>query len=178
MISSEVKIGLAFAAAMSLGIAYFAAESKRTEVKKAQALAAAKQKELERTQLETQYPPEYWEAKKVEQAEKTKRHQMDVESAERMKLDQRARDEEQQKARMEFEKNAPAEYWAAQKAAEEEKTRRHQMDLEDARYRRQTEAERDIAKKHAEALEQTAKAFERGMRHAPVSSSGVGYLSI
>ena len=175
MFSSEIKLGLAFAAAASLGIAYFATESKRTEMKKAQALLAAKEKELEMTQVESQYPPEYWEAKKVEQAEKTKRHQADLESEERLKLDQREREAAEREARREFERNAPAEYWAAKKVQEEEATRRYQMDLEDARFRHQAEVERDIAKRNAEALESGAKTLEKAIRRSTYST---GYTVI
>lgn len=125
-------------------------------------------------------PPEYWESKKAEAAAEADKHAADkkaeteqqkakLESEERLKLDARERDAVAHRERLEFEKNAPDSYWESKAKVEEEKTRRHSMDLENDRIQRQIKAERDLARRSAQLIESHKASIE-----SPALSFSIG----
>ena len=69
--------------------------------------------EIEHDKIVGSYPPEYWEKEKTR-----------IESSERLTIDKRNREDQKIKDKLEFEKNAPKEYWDQKRFAEEEETRR------------------------------------------------------
>ena len=164
MNSSELKIAAGFTIACIGIVAYSYIKKQELKNKEAEKLAKAKELELDRIKQETKFPPEYWAAKKAETEASVEKHRIDKESSERLTIDARNRDYTEKKAKMDFEKDAPPEYWAHKKVEEEEKTRRHQMDLDDARLRRQARTEKEIATRNAEALVSGAKSLERVIR--------------
>lgn len=166
MNTSQLKIAAGFTIAC-IGICIYSYLKKEDlKTKKAEFEARQKQIELDILEEQTKFPPEYWTAKQVETTASAKKYEIDVASKERLEIDARDRRDAEAAAKREFEKDAPEAYWAQKKVEEEERTRRHQMDLDDHRMRRQAEADRDIAKRNAEALESSAKAIERAIRRA------------
>ena len=122
------------------------------------------QTDLEIARIKKSYPPEYWNAKAAEAAAKADVEKARIESKERLEIDQRKREEGERARQMAFEKDAPAEYWEQKRIEETEKTKRREMELEDARRKRIEEQERYIAQRHAEAFEKGAKSIERAVR--------------
>lgn len=88
------------------------------------AYAYGNETKLRRMEIEASYPPEYWEAKKLESEADIRKHAIDVESHERLVLDKRNRATDAEKERLEFERNAPEEYWTAKAIKEQERTKR------------------------------------------------------
>ena len=173
MNTSQFKIAAGFAVACIGICAYSYLKKEDLKTKKAEFEAKQKQIELDILEEQTKFPPEYWAAKQAETEASVKKHEVDVASQERLEIDARTRRDAEAKAKREFEKDAPESYWAQKKVEEEERTRRHQMDLDDQRMRRQAEADRDIAKRNAEALESSAKTIERAIRRA---NGDYGYM--
>ncbi len=93
-----------------LGLGYIATYSDRADIKK--------------TELELDFPPEYWEAKKAETEASVRKHEITVASKERLELDARERITNKQIREEEFEKSAPPEYWETKRVEEQERTRR------------------------------------------------------
>lgn len=87
-------------------------------------------------------PDSYWAAKAVEAEASVKKHELDIQSQERLVIDKRDRAAKKEAAQREFEKSAPPEYWAAmaKKAEIEERGR----------------TERENAQAQAKALENAA----------------------
>ena len=174
MTTSELKIAAGLTIACVGICAYSYLKKKDLETKKVEAELAAKQIELDKMETESKFPPEYWAAKKAETEASVEKHRIDQESSERLTIDSRNRADAEKAAKRDFEKDAPAEYWTHKKIEEEEKTRRHQMDLDDARLRRQARTEKEIAARNAEALASGAKSLERAITNATRSSSYYG----
>ena len=166
MTSSEIKIVAGIGVACVGIIAYAYVKKQDLKTKEAENLVKAKQIEFDKMEQETKLPPEYWTAKKAESEASVEKYRIDKESSERLTIDSRDRKAAEDQAKREFEKDAPPEYWAHKKVEEEEKTRRHQMDLDDARLNRQAQTERAIAAKNAEALASGAKSLERAITNA------------
>ena len=131
--------------------------------------------ELKKAEIEGGYPPEYWIAKKAGAEADAAVRQARIESEERLKIDQRNRDDAERQAIREFEKDAPAEYWAQKRFKEEEETKRKQLEIEDQRRKRLEQQERDIASKQARALEEGTKTIERALRMANNNYNIWGY---
>lgn len=125
--------------------------------------------ELKKAELEGSYPPEYWTAKAAQAEADAKVRQARIESEERLKLDERNRKDAEMEALREFEKNAPAEYWEQKRIEEEQKTKR---EADQRRY----EAEKEAAKLHNKAIEESAKAAERALKRSLGSYSGYNYI--
>lgn len=117
--------------------------------------------ELEKVRLEASYPPEYWKAKEAEVKAEADIQKAKIQSQERLKLDERAREDKRMQAKREFEKDAPSEYWAQKEVEEREKSRRHQMDLDHARSKERDRVDRDIARRNAQAIETGTRSLER-----------------
>lgn len=113
-------------------------------------LTDGKRKEVKKIEQQAKLPPEYWTAKVEEAKASVKKHQMDVESNERMTLDRRNREDAERTAKLEYEKNAPKEYWEHKRIMEEEKTKR---DTEHERIR----SEERLARKQAETIRDSAR---------------------
>lgn len=129
MTNREMALYLGIAGIATTGIAYAATENSRNNRK--------------RVEIESTMPAEYWEAKKAETEADVKKHQIDIESEARLKIDARNREDERRKAQMEFEKNAPDSYWQAKiEEAREETTRKiAQQNAETERIRAKQQAE-------------------------------------
>lgn len=97
-------------------------------------------------------PDSYWEAEKAKAESAVKQHELDIAMKERLAIDERERKAKAAAAKMEFEKTAPAEYWAAiaRKAEAEERGK----------------TERENAQIQAKAIERAA---------AEVRRAAVGY---
>lgn len=115
--------------------------------------------ELATAKVQAEYPPEYWTAKAEEAKAELEIQRITTESSERLTLDERNRVAEKLKAQREFEKSAPPEYWAQKKVEEEERSRRHQMDLDDARRKDQLKIEREAAKRIEDSYRRTPYSF-------------------
>lgn len=122
------------------------------------------QTDLEIAQIKKSYPPEYWNAKAAEASAKADVEKARLESKERLELDLREREDIEKAYKRAFEKDAPAEYWEQKRIEETEKTKRQEMEIEDARRKRIEEQERYIARRNAEAFEKSAKSIERAVR--------------
>ena len=92
------------------------------------AITNDKRVELKEFELKKTFPPEYWiaEAKSSEASVKIKEldnelQLKEIEKSERLTLDKRNREDEALVKRLEFEKTAPAGYWALR--AEEERSK-------------------------------------------------------
>jgi hypothetical protein len=129
------------------------------------------QTKLKQAEIEGTYPPEYWVAKKAEAEADAQVRQASIESEERLKIDQRNREDADRKAQREFEKDAPESYWAHKRFIEEEETKRRQLEIDDQRRRRLEEQERDIAAKQVRSLEEGTKALEKALRTANYAST-------
>lgn len=166
MISSEAKIvagiGAVIVGMFALTIYHGAQVDKRKYADKER----QRQHDLDLKSKEATFPPEYWTAKAAEYEASVRKHQIDIQSEERLKIDQRNREDAEKQAIREFEKDAPAEYWEQKRLAEEEKTKRKQIQVEEERSRRLDEREREIARRNAQAIEAGAKSLERAIRHA------------
>jgi hypothetical protein len=98
-----------------------------------------RQAELEKARIVLSYPAEYWQAQTAEAEAKAEVEKAKIESDERLTIDARERQTATYIRQEEFEKNAPAEYWQAKRAAEEEQTKReaeklrHEAELAKAR---------------------------------------------
>ena len=97
-------------------------------------------------EIEKEYPPEYWLAKKAAEEASIKKHEIDVASRERLSLDKREREDKARKEKTSFELNAPPEYWESKKVAEQEKTRREINRQQAEMNKRQIEANKYIAR--------------------------------
>ncbi len=97
-------------------------------------------------EIEKDYPPEYWLAKKAAEEASIKKHEIDVASRERLSLDKREREDKARQERTSFELNAPPEYWESKKVAEQEKTRRELNRMQSEMNKRQIEANKYIAR--------------------------------
>lgn len=161
MTNSEVKLALGTIGIFAAAGAYIFTANKRNAAKEATAYRDAQVAKVKQAEIDAQMPAEYWTAKQAEIEASVEKHRITTESQERLKLDEREREDATAAAKREFEQNAPDGYWAAKKAEEEEKTRRHQMDLDDKRRRDQVRADQALANRQAEALENSAKAIER-----------------
>jgi len=130
---------------------------------------------IKKAEIEGTYPPEYWVAKKAEAEADAKVREARIESEERLKIDQRNRDEQERKAIREFEKDAPESYWQHKRLEEEEKTKRKQLEIDDRRRQRLEEQERDIAKKQVKSLEESTKTLEKMLRTANYATNMLRY---
>lgn len=161
MTNAEIKLTLGIAGIIAAMGAYTFTENKRNASKEALAYRDAQVAKVKQAEIDAQMPAEYWAAKQAEIEASVEKHRIETESKERLKIDERERADASKQAQREFEQTAPDGYWAAKKAEEEEKTRRHQMDLDDQRRREQVIADQALAKRQAEVLENSAKALER-----------------
>lgn len=79
-------------------------------------------------------PDSYWEAEKAKAESAAKQHELDIAMKERLALDERERKAKEAAAKLEFEKTAPPEYWAAMakkiEAEERGKTERENAQLQ------------------------------------------------
>ena len=125
--------------------------------------------ELKKAELEGTYPPEYWTAKAAQAEVDAMVRRASIESEERLKLDARNREDAEKEAIRKFEQNAPAEYWEQKRIEEEQKTKR---ESDQRRY----EAEKEAAKLHNKAIEESAKAAERAIKRSLGSYSGYNYF--
>lgn len=145
-ISADEKVVIGTLAG-SLGIFMGAIVTRRLDK------VSKRKQDILRAQIEATYPSEYWVSKAEAEKASVEKHRIEVESQERLTIDARNRQSAKETSIRDFEKNAPAEYWAHKKIEEEEKTRRHQMDLDDARRKEQLKLEREAAKRTADALD-------------------------
>lgn len=164
-ISSELKVALIFGGIVVAGVAYVVTENKRNDYKKAIKLAEAKQAELDKAKKEAEFPPEYWAAKEAKTRADAEIRKAEIESKEHLEFDKRNREDAEKAAIREFEKDAPESYWEHKRYKESEKTKRVQINADEARARRLADAERDIARRNAQALEVGAKSLERAIRN-------------
>ncbi len=164
-ISSELKAALIFGGIVVAGVAYVVTENKRNDYKKAIKLAEAKQAELDKAEKEAEFPPEYWAAKEAKTRADAEIRKAEIESKEHLEMDKRNREDVEKAAIREFEKDAPDSYWEHKRYKESEKTKRVQINADEARARRLADAERDIARRNAQALEVGAKSLERAIRN-------------
>ena len=109
-----------------------------------------RQHELELEKEKAKLPPEYWNAMAEEHKASVKKHEIDVQSKEKLELDERDRKDAENERIREYEKNAPAEYWEQKRIEQEEKTKRKRMLLN-------YEAERAMNEQHIKKLEEGAK---------------------
>jgi len=170
MISSEIK-ALAGVGTIVLGI--FAIHAYEESQRQKHIMAdkqKAREHELQLKEKEVGFPPEYWTAKAAEHEASVKKHEIDVQSQERLTIDQRNREDAERQAIREFEKDAPAEYWEQKRIKQEEETKRRQIQADEERARRLDERERDIARKNADAIAKAAKTAERIARSANYSN--------
>lgn len=166
MTSYQMKIAAgSIIAIIGLGVYCYTSEKNR-KIKEIEEQNRMAQLEIDKIKEQQKFPPEYWLAKKAETDASIEKHRIDKESEERLTIDNRNRVDARAEATRTFEMNAPEEYWKHKKVEEEEKTRRHQMDLDDARLYRQAQLERDIAAKNADALVSGAKSLEKAITHA------------
>lgn len=119
--------------------------------------------EVEKLKAEASYPPEYWIAKQAEAKANCDIRKAEIESSTKLAIDKRDREDERAKNKMEFEKNAPSEYWNHKEIEEKERSRRHQMDLDNARSKERDRIDRDIARRNAQAVETGARSLERAV---------------
>ncbi len=123
--------------------------------------------ELEKIKEEANYPASYWEAKKAEAEADAKKHELDVQSNERLELDKRDRADEEAKRLREFEKDAPKEYWHQKEidAAEETKREKYRLDCESKERiaAKEFNAKEEIARYNRDAIKEGAKAAERAI---------------
>jgi len=171
MISSEVKI-VAGIGTVVFGMFIIHIYE---EFQKQKRIMADKQRtrehELQLRETEVALPPEYWTAKAAEHEASVKKHEIDIQSQERLKIDQRNREDAERQAIREFEKDAPESYWQHKRFQEEELTKRKQLEIEDQRRRRLEEQERDITAKQVRSLEEGTKALEKALRTANYAST-------
>ena len=151
------------------------AEKKRQIKIKQESKKLEAETKLKKAEIEGTYPPEYWIAKKAEAEADAQVRQARIESEERLKIDQRNREDADRKAQREFEKDAPESYWQHKRFKEEEETKRKQLEIDDQRRRRLEEQERDIAAKQARSLEEGTKALEKALRTANYASTVFRY---
>ena len=173
--TSEIKIIIIATAGVAALMGTYAVSdyfSKKREMLERQ---ADKQRDadtqLKKAEIESTYPPEYWVAKKAEIEADEAVRKAQIESEERLKIDQRDRDDQRRKETIEFEKDAPESYWQHKKFKEEEETKRKQMEIDDNRRKRLEEQERELARKNAKAFEEGIKTLERGIRTANYAST-------
>jgi len=167
--SGEAKLAIIFGVAIGTVIGGFAIDDYIRRRQDLQKKLADNELELKKAELEGTYPPEYWTAKAAKAEADAKVRQASIESEERLKLDARNREEAEKEALRKFEQNAPAEYWEQKRIEEEEKTKR---EADQRRY----DAEREAAKLHNKAIEESAKAAERAIKRSFGSYSGYNYI--
>jgi len=119
--------------------------------------------EVEKLKVEASYPPEYWIAKQEEAKANCDIRKAEIDSSAKLKIHERNLEDGKIKERMKFEKDAPPEYWAYKETEEKERSRRHQMDLDNARSKERDRIDRDIARRNAQAMETGAKSLERAV---------------
>lgn len=142
MLSQEIKLVIVGSTILFGGILLANQVSERRNAQLTLQKAEIEHKtQIEKAQLESTYPPEYWLAKKEE-----------VESKERLEKDKRDRADVEKERIREFEKTAPESYWAQKRFEEEEKTRREQMRLDERRRQRLENDERDLTNKRLKML--------------------------
>lgn len=142
--NDQFKLMFALGATAIGAVAYSATANKRNDLKLAK--------------IEAEYSPEYWEAKKAEAEASVAKHRLEVEAEERLKIDQRVRNDERAKAIREFEKDAPAEYWENKRIEQEEETRRFQM-------RQEAKNRYQLTDRRARALENSSRSLERTLKN-------------
>ena len=113
---------------------------------------------VRQTQLELQYPKEYWLAKKAEEEANIEKHRIDVESQERLTLDSRKRNDLKIANQLAFEKDAPKEYWEYKKSQEIEQNR---LNIE----RERLKSEERISKAHNDTIRKSAESVERAVKN-------------
>ena len=100
-------------------------------------------------EIQGSYGPEYWLAKEAEANERVRKHEIDVAAKERLKLDERERQDAARRERLEFEKGAPAEYW-------EYRRERERIEAKKKIAEEKAKTEKEIATQRAKALENSA----------------------
>jgi len=163
MITNEIKMTLIVGGLITAGVAYCITENKRSEARKLEAQTETKRLELYKAEQEAKLPPEYWSAKEAKANADLELEKAKIESAEHLEFDKRNREDAEKAAIREFEKDAPESYWEHKKIQETEKTKREQLRMDNERTEKLAKAERDIAKRNAEALETGARALERAV---------------
>ncbi len=125
----------------------------------------AKNKKLE---LETKFPKEYWDARREEARASIEKKRIEEETKERLELDKRNREDECRKEQLEFEKNAPKEYWEAKKIEAQERTKQVQIKekeiTERDMTRRKFSADRYTAKANSDAIVNSARQIGYAIR--------------
>ncbi len=162
--TNEVKGLLLLGGIIMAGVSYICTENKRNELKQAEVKRETKR-------LEASLPAEYWAAKEAETKANLEKKKIQLENEKQLELDKRNRAEREAQKIREFEKDAPESYWQHKKIEEEEKTKREQMRIDDQKAKRMAEAEKDVAKRNAEAIEASAKTIERAVRGNTSSNS-------
>lgn len=111
--------------------------------------------------LEADFSDEYWAAKKEEARASIEKKRIEEETKERLELDRRDREDVKRREQLEFEKNAPKEYWEAKKAEAHEQTKQVEIKEKELTQRetsrQKTNMEKYTARANSDAIISSAK---------------------